>query len=146
MSLADILLAPQRRQAVIADCVLLIESHVDSRGGLKGMALKTGMAMLKKARPGLLERATAVLLPEFAVALEPLHERYRDASDGDFGSYLQAHAPEAAQALLQVADTRVEESDSATVKSTYARLRGGAEAEVLAVMPGLAQLLGRHLA
>ena len=41
--LADILLASQHKKAVIADCVQLIESHVASRGGLKGMALKTGL-------------------------------------------------------------------------------------------------------
>lgn len=146
MNLADILLAPHRRQAVISDCVQLIESHVDQRGGLKGMALKTGLAVLKKAKPGLLERATTLLLPEFATALEPLYSQFRSGADDDFGRYLQVHALQAAQALLQVADARVDESDSATVRSTYARMRGGAEAEVLAVMPGLSVLIGRHLA
>ena len=146
MGLADILLAPQRRQAVITDCVRLIETHVDSRGGLKGMALKTGMAILKKAKPGLIERATAALLPEFAAALDPLHREFRDSGTSDFAAFLRAHAAQATQALLQVADARVGESDSSTVQSTYARMRGSAETEVLAVMPGLAQLIGAHLA
>ena len=146
MSLADILLAPQRRQVVIRDCVRLIEAHVDSRSGIKGLALKTGMAMLNKAKPGLIERATAILLPEFATALEPLHQAYAASGSTDFTAYLQAHAAQAAEALLQVADARVVESDSTVVKSTYARLRSSAETEVRSVMPALSQLIGTHLA
>lgn len=143
--LADILLASQQKKAVIADCVQLIEAHVASRSGLKGMALKTGLSMLKRAKPGILERATAYLLPEFVAALEPL---YRDSQNGrktSFEAYLQANAQRATEALLDVADRRVEESDSNTVKSTYARMRGGAEAEVLAVIPGLSRLLSTYL-
>lgn len=143
--LADILLASQQKKAVVADCVQLIESHVASRSGLKGMALKTGLSMLKRAKPGILERATAYLLPEFIAALEPLYQDSQNDRKTSFEAYLQAHAQRATQALLDVADRRVEESDSATVKSTYARMRGGAEAEVLAVIPGLSRLLSTYL-
>ncbi len=144
-ALADILLASQQKKAVIADCVQLIETHVASRSGLKGMALKTGLSMLKKAKPGILERATGYLLPEFIAALDPLYQESQ-RNKADFDAFLQKNAQRAAQALLEVADRRVEESDSNTVKSTYARMRGGAEAEVLAVMPGLSRLLGSYLA
>lgn len=143
--LADILLASQHKKAVIADCVQLIEAHVASRSGLKGMALKTGLAMLKRAKPGILERATGYLLPEFIVALDPLYQECRQSPTPDFEAFLQAHARQATQALLDVADRRVEDSESQTVKSTYARMRGGAEAEVLAVIPGLSRLLGAYL-
>lgn len=143
--LADILLASQHKKAVIADCVQLIESHVASRSGLKGMALKTGLSMLKRAKPGILERATAYLLPEFIAALEPLYQDSQKTHKGSFEAYLQAHSQRATQALLDVADRRVEESESNTVKSTYARMRGGAEAEVLAVIPGLSRLLSTYL-
>lgn len=143
--LADILLASQHKKAVIADCVQLIESHVANRGGIKGMALKTGLSMLKKAKPGILERATAYLLPEFIAALEPLYQESR-RSKVSFDAFLQKNASRAAQALLEVADKRAEESNSHTVKTTYARMRGGAEAEVLAVIPGLSRLLESYLA
>ena len=143
--LADILLASQHKKAVVADCVQLIETHVASRSGLKGMALKTGLSMLKRAKPGILERATGYLLPEFITALDPLYQECQRSRQPDFDAFLQAHSHRATRALLEVADRRVEESDSNTVKSTYARMRGGAEAEVLAVMPGLSNLLSRYL-
>lgn len=143
--LADILLAPQRKNAVISSCVKLIEDRVASRGGLQGVALKTGMAMLKAAKPGILERATARLLPEFAAALEPLHAEFRRSGREDFTLFLQGHAQRATDALLGVADAHVARSDSATIRSTYAKLRSGAAAEVLAVIPGLASLVGGYL-
>ena len=143
--LSDILLASQHKKALTADCVQLIETHVASRSGIKGMALKTGLAMLKRAKPGILERATAVLLPEFVAALDPLYQQCRKGHEPSFERFLQKHAQDATRALLAVADRRVDESDSSTVKSTYARMRGGAEAEVLAVMPNLSQLLERYL-
>lgn len=143
--LADILLASQHKKAVIADCVQLIESHVASRGGIKGMALKTGLSMLKKAKPGILERATGYLLPEFIAALEPLYRESQRSDKTGFDVFLQKNAKRAAEALLKVADRRVEDSDSNTVKTTYARMRGGAEGEVLAVIPGLSRLLDSYL-
>lgn len=143
--LADILLASQHKKAVIADCVQLIESHVASRGGIKGMALKTGLSMLKKAKPGILERATGYLLPEFIAALEPLYQESQRSDKTGFDVFLQKNAKRAAEALLKVADRRVEDSDSNTVKTTYARMRGGAEGEVLAVIPGLSRLLDSYL-
>lgn len=143
--LADILLASEQKKAVVADCVELIETHVASRSGLKGMALKTGLSMLKRAKPGILERATAYLLPEFIAALDPMYQECQQGRQPDFEAYLQKHAKQATQALLKVADRQVEESDSNTVKSTYARMRGGAEAEVLAVIPGLSRLLNTYL-
>lgn len=144
-ALVDILLASQHKKAVVADCVQLIETHVASRSGLKGMALKTGLSMLKRAKPGILERATGYLLPEFIAALEPLYQECQRSPRPDFETFLQKHAKRTTQALLEVADRRAEESDSNTVKSTYARMRGGAEAEVLAVIPGLSRLLSRYL-
>jgi hypothetical protein len=140
--LVDILWASQHKEAVVADCVRLIETHVASRSGLKGMALKTGLTMLKRTKPGILERATRVLLPEFIDALEPLHQEFRATHGRDFGVFLQINAHRASKALLAVADRRVRESDSQTVQSTYARMRGGAEAEVLAAMPALVRLFG----
>ena len=143
--LADILLASQHKKAVIADCVQLIETHVASRSGLKGMALKTGLSMLKRAKPGMLERATGYLLPEFIAALDPMYQECRRNNKADFETHLNTHARQAAQALLAVADHRVEETNSNTVKTTYARMRGGAETEVLAAIPGLSRILSTYL-
>ncbi|PTU32190.1 DUF6918 family protein [Stenotrophobium rhamnosiphilum] len=143
--LADILLASQHKKALVADCVELIESHIASRSGLKGMALKTGLSMLKRAKPGILERATAKLLPEFISALDPLYQEFQRSRQSDFDAFMQKNAQGATDALLKVADQRAGQSDSATVKSTYTRMRGDAQREVLAAMPALSRLLNSYL-
>ncbi|MGH8457177.1 MAG: DUF6918 family protein [Stenotrophobium sp.] len=145
-NLRDILSVPAQKDALVSGCVQIIETRVGSRGGLKGVALKTGMTMLKKARPGFIERATSRLLPDFILALEPLHAESRKTGNPDFAYFLQVHATRATQALLAVADQHVAESSSNTVKSTYARLRGDAASEVQAAIPDLGQLIGSHLA
>jgi len=143
--LVDILLASEHKKALTEDCVQLIEDHVSSRSGLKGMALKTGLSMLKRAKPGILERATGKLLPEFIAALEPLYQEFQHSKQTQFAPFLQSHARSAADALIAVADHRVRESDSNTVKSTYARMRNDAEREVLAAVPALSHLLAAYV-
>ena len=143
--LADILLASQHNRAVTADCVKLIESHIASLGGLKGMALKTGLSMLKRAKPGILERATGRLLPEFVAALEPLYQEFQRSAQSDFEAFLQKNAQRATDALLKIADQRAGQSESDKVKSTYKRMRGDAQREVLAAMPAFSRLLASYL-
>lgn len=143
-TLAEILLAAEHKDAVVSGCVQLIEQHIAGRGGFKGIALRTGMAMLKAAKPGILERATDKLLPEFIEALEPLHQQFKKSGQPDFGAFLKQNTPAAAAALLGVADRKAHGA-SAGVQSTYAKFRGGGEAEVQAVIPGLAQLISSHL-
>ncbi|HUP92836.1 MAG TPA: hypothetical protein VM074_11355 [Solimonas sp.] len=144
-TLADILLAPHQKDAVIDDCVKLLDHHVAHRGGLKGMAMKTGVAMLKAKRPDIMVRAVRRLLPEFAVALEPLYREFKKGPDRDFSLFLQKRAPETTGALLGVADRLIEQSQNPRSKSTYARFRGGAESEVAAIVPALSKLLSGYL-
>ena len=143
--LADILLASQHKRALTADCVELIESHIASLSGLKGMALKTGLSMLKRAKPGILERATGRLLPEFIMALDPLYQEFQRSTQSDFEAFLQKNSQRAADALLKIADQRAGQSESANVKSTYKRMRGDAQREILAAMPAFSRLLGSYL-
>lgn len=159
-TLADMLLAPHQRDAVVDDAVQLIEAHVSGRGGLRGISLKTGLAMLKTAKPGILDRAVQRLLPDFLGALEPFHAEFRQSASQsasqsahrsahrsevrDFGMFLQKRSPHVTAALLSVADARARQA-SHVVQSTYARLRGSAESEVSAVLPALARLIGAYL-
>ncbi|MEQ1440324.1 hypothetical protein AAG565_13275 [Fontimonas sp. SYSU GA230001] len=143
-TLAEMLLAPHRHDAVVDDAVRLIETHVGSRSGLRGISLKTGLAMLKTAKPGILNRAVRRLLPEFLDALEPFHAEFRRGTQRDFSRFLQERDARVTAALLTVADTRVRQASPA-VRSNYARLRGTAEAEVGAVVPALGRLIDAYL-
>lgn len=144
-ALADIVLSAQNKDPLIAGCVQLVESRVAARGGLRGIALKTGLSVLKSARPDVLPRAMQSLLPEFVQSLDPLYQDYLGAPAGDFGSFLQRHSGRTVQALLGVTDARAGRARNAALKSVYARLRGGAEQEVDAALPQFALLLSGYV-
>lgn len=144
--LADVLWTPAKREPLVADCAELIEAHVASRRGLKGLGLKTGFALLKSLKPDALSRALHALLPEFAAALDPLYQQFRGgAARADFSAFLQARADDAVAALLSVTDARVQRSPNAALKSLYVRLRTGADEELHAVLPKLAEVLADYL-
>jgi hypothetical protein len=145
-ALADIVLTGANKDALVADCVKLTESRIAGRGGLRGTAVKTGVAVLKKARPDILQRAVQVLLPEFVGALDPLYQDYSARPGGDdFGRFLQQRSGDAVEAMLGVTDARVARVHNAAIKSVYARLRGGAEHEVGAALPEFGALLTNYL-
>jgi len=147
-ALADIVLTAERKDALVADCVHLTENRIAGRGGLRGIALKTGLSLLKAARPDILPRAMQALLPDFVAALDPLYQDYLAASDrpADFASFLQGRSDAAVDALLGVTDARAARVHNPAIKSVYARLRGGAESEVGAALPDFANLLSNYLA
>ncbi|HVT34983.1 MAG TPA: hypothetical protein VHE37_05345, partial [Nevskiaceae bacterium] len=122
----------------------LIEDFVAGRGGLKGMGLRAGLKMLKAARPGIMDRATERMLPDFLEALDPLFQKFRKAGGKDFAAYLQQHEHEAVKALVHVADTKASDA-SPGVQSYYAKFRHGSENEVKALIPGLGRLVQHHL-
>ncbi len=145
-TLADILGAPAHQAELIADIVELIETHVANRKGLRGVSLRTALAMLRAARPQLLSQAAQRLLPAFTAALDPLYQRFQSTGGRDFGAFLLQHATETQATLLATADSRVATLRNAPLKAGYARLRSTAEDEVRSAIPAVAALLGRHLA
>ena len=146
-ALADIVLTAKNKDALVADCVQLTEGRIAGRGGLRGLAMKTSLSLLKAARPDILPRAMQALLPDFVTALEPLYQDYLAATDrqADFASFLQGRPDAAVGALLGVADARAGRVQNPAVKSVYARLRGDAEHEVGAALPDFARLLSNYL-
>ncbi|WP_029918764.1 DUF6918 family protein [Nevskia soli] len=145
-ALADIVLTVQNKDALVADCVQLTEGRIAARGGLRGIAMKTSLSLLKAARPDILPRAMQALLPDFVGALDPLYQDFVAApAQQDFACFLLGRSDAAVCALLQVTDERAARAQNAAVKSVYARLRGGAESEVGAALPDFARLLSNYL-
>ena len=143
-SLSEILLGGPNPQAVREDCVELIENFIAGRSGLKGMAYRTGMAMLTRARPGILQRATAKLMPQFIEALDPLFQEYQNQPAGSFSAYLDKNSVRAADALVSVAD-RMAQQGSEMARKTYGKFRGGAEDEMQTLVTGLGRVISKHL-
>lgn len=144
-TLADTLLAPARRDALIADLVALVEGHVARRPGLRGMSLRTALAAVRRKLPDAIPRAVARLLPDLVAALEPLHARGQAGDGAELARALKRDPAGVARTLMGIADARVERSTHATVKAFYARFRGTAAHEAEELIPGLADVLARHL-
>lgn len=125
-TLADTLLAPPRRDALIADLVALVERHVHERAGLRGVTLRAGMAAVKRRLPDAIPRTVTRLLPDLVGALEQ-------------------GKPLTVAMLMGIADARVERSTNAALKAFYKGFRGTAEHEAEGLVPGLADVLARHL-
>lgn len=144
-SLQEILIAPDRRPAVVADLQTLVDQEVADKGGVSGAVVKTGYAAITKLRPGFVPHTVDRMLEQFAGALDPFYAEYRGQAGSDFGSYLAAR-PEAADALLGVTDARAERSNSEVTKKVYGKLRPSGRKNVEAALPRLGALIERHAA
>lgn len=135
------------RDAVIKDTVSLIDDEVSRKGGLSGMALKTGYKAVKKLQNGrMIEKAVNRLLDDFTDALAPLHDDYREQdSVKGFDKFLSSKSDEAASALLSITDKRAERADHKVLRSTYNKLRGQAQKHVVDALPGVGRLIDKHV-
>ncbi|MEZ4247828.1 MAG: hypothetical protein R3B99_06275 [Polyangiales bacterium] len=143
MSLAAALTDETKKPAIVEDCLKLIDAEVADKGGLSGMAVKAAYATVKGVKPGFVKAVVEGLLPDFAQALEPLHQEATSKGQ-DVKSYLVANQGRAADALLAVTDAKAQRSTNGVVKGTYSKLRGSAKKNVEAAIPRLGELIARH--
>lgn len=143
--LSELLLTDGKREALVRDITALVERHVERKGGLKGITLRTGMAAVRRKLPDAIPRTVTRLLPDLLQALEPLHERSGAKNGRDFAAFLKKDPRLMARTMMGIADARVERSTNAGLKSFYSRFRGTAESEAGELVAPLADALGRHL-
>jgi len=141
MSLKDALRDPQKLNAIVAECVALVEREVESKKGLSGVAIRTGFKAVRSLKPGFLEGAVRGLLPEFAEAIDPIAA---ESNSLPVEEHLEANAPRVAEALLAITDAKAVKSQNKVAKRAYSKLRGSAREHVEAAMPELARLIARH--
>lgn len=136
-----------RRDKVVDDVVALIDSEVQSKSGLSGLAIKGGYKAVKALKNGKMIRLAADgLLDAFTDAIEPLHQRFRDEGGDSFVPFLERNATEATNALLAITDKRAERSDHRILKSTYLKLRPQGEVHVKQALPGVGRLADKYTA
>ena len=138
-SLADALKDPQKKPAIVDDCLALIESEVKS----KNFIIKAGYKTISGFKPGFVRNVVSDLLPEFAKALEPLHEEAQSGGK-DVVAHFSANAGRAADAMLSITDQKAERSTNGVVKKAYSTLRGTAKSNVEAAIPALARLVVKY--
>jgi hypothetical protein len=145
-TLKDVLLTPEKRPAVVADCEQLVEDEVQSKGGVSGAAIKIAFKTVKAVKPGIIREVVDGLLDDFVGRMEPFYAQYQQNPNGHSGieSYANARGSEIADALLGVTDDRAQRSKNRTLKSAYEKLRPMGKKQVEAAMPRLGRVLTRH--
>lgn len=147
-SMLEIISEADQRRDVVAATEQLIDREVSSKGGLSGMAIKTGYKAVKKLKGGrMIPAVVDGMLEEFVGAIEPLHARYRESGDtSGFGRFLQTNSGEAANALLGITDGRAQRTDNTILRKTYQKLRPMGEKNVVTALPGVGQMIDRFCA
>jgi hypothetical protein len=142
-SLTEALTGESKRNAVVDDCLALIDAEVADKGGLTGFAIKAGYKTVQGIKPGFVRQVVTDLLPEFSRALDPLYQEAKTRGRG-IREYFNADAPRVADALLSITDDKAKNTKSSMVKATYDKLRGSAKKNVEAAVPRLAAMIEKH--
>lgn len=132
-----------KRPAVIADALRVLDAEVADKGGLGGIAIKAAYSLVKGISPDFLRQVVDHLLDDFLDALDPL---YQEALGRNVppGRHLRAQPGRVADALLAITDARATRAQNPMVKKTYEKLRSGAKKHVEAAVPRLGEMLERH--
>jgi hypothetical protein len=143
-TLQQILLAPDTRPGVIADCQALIEQEVSDMSGVSGTAVKLAYKAVIKFSPGHIHHMVEVLLPEMADELEPYWVQFSASGDAEFGDYLSQHGVEVTQVLLSITDARCAASSRPVITKAYGAVRDKAGRHVTAALPRVGALVQKY--
>jgi hypothetical protein len=143
-TLQQILLAPDTRPKVVADCYLLIEQEVSDKSGISGTAVKLAYKTVNTFMPGHVRFMVESLLPQMVDKLEPYWADFNTSGGAEFGDYLAKRGEEVSQALLSVTDARAAASGRPTVIKAYGTVRGSAVKHVEAALPRVGDLVVKY--
>ena len=143
-TLRELLGGPAKRGALIEDSLRLLDSEVDDKGGLSGIAIKTAYKVVKGISPDFLHKAVDYLMDDFLDALDPIYQSALQAGQ-DPKQQLVSNPSRVADALLAITDARASRAKNAVVKKTYDKLRDGAKKQVEAAVPRLGEMFARHV-
>ena len=143
-TLQEILLGPDTRPKVIADCYALIQEEISDKSGVSGTAVKVAYKTVNTFMPGHVRTMVEKLLPDMVVQLEPFWADFSSSGGSAFGDYLAKRGDEVAQALLSVTDARAGSSDRPTIVKAYSSVRGSAAKHVTAALPAVGALVQKY--
>jgi hypothetical protein len=143
-TLQEILLAPDTRPKVIADCHALIEQEIASKSGIQGTAVKLAYKTVNAVAPSHVHHLVKSLLPPLVDQLQPFWADFTTSGSTEFGDYLAKRGEEVAQALLSVTDARAAASKRATIIKAYRSVRGNAAKHVEAALPRVGDLVLKY--
>ena len=142
--LQEILLAPQAKPQVVADCQALIDHQVSEMSGISGTAIKLAYKTANKFAAGHVHDQVEALLPLMAGQLDPYWADFHAAGGSDFGDYLSKRGDEVADALLSITDARAASSTHPTIVRAYQAVRSNASKHVTAALPQVGALIQKY--
>ena len=143
-TLQEILLTPDTKPQVTADCLTLIQQEVSAKSGVSGTAVKLAYKTVNAFASGYLHSVVESLLPDMADKLQPFWADFTASGASGFGDYLVKRGDEVSDALLSVTDERAAASDRPTIIKAYRSVRGGAAKHVTAALPNLGNLVQKY--
>jgi len=143
-TLQEILLAPDIKPQVIADCFTLIDQEVAQKSGISGTAVKLAYKTVNTFMPGHVRHMVESMLPQMVDQLEPYWADFSASGGSEFGDYLAKHGDQVSQSLLSVTDARAAASGRPTVTKAYGSVRGSATKHIVAALPRLGDLVMRY--
>ena len=145
-TLQEILLAPDTRPKVIADCYTLIDQEVSEKSGVSGTAVKLAYKTVNTFMPGHIRNMVESLLPEMLAKLEPYWSDFNTSGGSEFGDFLSKRGEQVSEDLLAVTDARAAASGRPTIIKAYGTVRGSAVKHVEAALPRAGDLVMKHAA
>ena len=143
-TLQEILLAPETRPQVTADCFTLIEQELADKSGVSGAAVKLAYKTVNAFMPGHVRHMVGVLFPDMVARLEQFWADFTTSGGSGFGDYLVKRGDEVSEALLSVTDARATGSSRPTVIKAYGSVRGHAVKHVQAALPRVGDLVMKY--
>ena len=143
-TLQEMLLAPETKPHVIADCEVLVSAEVDAMSGVSGTAVRLAYKTVRTFDAGHIQVMIHDLLPEVADALQPYWADFTAAGAGDFGGYLAEREDAVTESLLSITDDRAAWSKRPTIVKAYKTVRGSAAKHVKAALPAVGTLIQKY--
>jgi hypothetical protein len=143
-TLSEILLAPETRPLVVADCMTLIDAELADKSGISGSALKLAYKTVSSFASGYIRERVEAILPDAAAKLDPYWADFAGSGGASFGDYLAKRGDEVSDSLLSITDFWAETSDKAIVIKAYRAVRSGAAKHVEAALPRLGELVLKY--
>lgn len=145
-TLREILCSEANFPKVVSDSKRLLDTQVERKSGLSGMAIKAGFAAIKTFRPDIIERALEDLLPSFVDKMQPFYQQWEgEGRKQSLRSFTQKEAPAIASSLLSITDERARKTQHRTLKSAYEKLRPMAQKNVEEGLPEVGEMVERYL-
>ena len=143
-TLTEIMLTPETKPAVVADCMKLIKQEVAGKSGVSGTAVKLAYKTASSFAPGYLQSKVEDMVPDMVAQLEPFWADFAASGASGFGDYLVKRGDEVSEALLSVTDAYAATGTRPVILKAYRTVRGGAAKHVTAALPNLGSLVQKY--